>query len=141
MSHSRFRLARWLTTAAFVLVLPAMSHAQNTCDVVVALDEPGPLSVIGYGLGYSGAGGSFMGTGFAPACTKLYTGFEHDIYDDDAGRLSDFVAAQPGIGAPQGLISCVFALDGAFPCPPPSAFVVTNADFPPIAPNPFPDLT
>jgi cysteine-rich repeat protein len=125
---------------AFVLALACPARAQDTCDVAVALADPGPLSIIAYALDYSGAGGSFIGSGFTPACTKLITGFENTIWDDDVSKLSDFVASQPGLSAPQGLISCIFVPAGGFPCPPASAFVVTDQDFPSFELVNFEDL-
>jgi cysteine-rich repeat protein len=123
-----------LVSIAFVFALAGPTQAQNTCDVEIALADPGPVSVLAYGVDYSGAGGSFMGTGFYPACTRLVTAFENTIYDDDAGLLSNFVASQTGVSAPEELISCVFALDAGFPCPPSSAFTVTDASFPATGP-------
>ncbi|MCC6766287.1 MAG: hypothetical protein IT293_16630 [Deltaproteobacteria bacterium] len=135
--------ARFVKVVAAAIALAigfaARVHAQDTCDVQIALADPGPLPLIAYGLDYSGAGGSFIGLGFTPVCTKL-AAFENTIWDDDAGKLSNFVASQTGLSAPQVLISCVFALDGGFPCPPPSAFTVTDQDFPPFELTEFEDL-
>ena len=126
------RLSRWLLILGFVLVLPSGSRAQDTCDVVVALDEAGPLPLLGYGLDYTSAAGSFVGRSLTPVCTRLFVGDLNFIFDDDVGRLSNFIADQTGPAAPQALLSCVFALDGGFPCPAPSAFVVTTPVFPPF---------
>jgi cysteine-rich repeat protein len=133
---------RWpsVVAIAFVLTLAWPARAQDTCDVTVALADPGPLSLIAYGLDYSGAGGSFTGSALTPTCTKLITGTENTLYDDDAGMLSNFVASQSGVSAPQGLISCVFVPAGGFPCPPASAFVVTDQAFPPFELVTFEDL-
>src|SRR5690242_19292260 len=90
-----------LAAIALVLALVPCARAQDTCDVVVALAEPGPLSVLAYGLDYSGAGGSIVGTALTPRCTKLFTGNENTLYDDGS-VLSDFVASQSGVSAPQG---------------------------------------
>ncbi len=128
-----------IAAIAFVLALAGPARALDTCDVTIALADPGPLSILAYGLDYSGAGGSFVGLGFTPVCAELVTGDENTIYDDGS-VLSNFVAAQPGVSAPQGLISCVLALDAGFPCPPASAFVVTDQAFPPLELFTFEDL-
>ncbi len=139
---SRKGTTLWSSVAsiAFVLALACPARAQDTCDVVVALADPGPLSVLAYALDYSGAGGSFIGSAFTPTCTKLITGMENTIYDDDVSMLSNFVASQSGVSAPQGLISCIFVPTGGFPCPPSSAFVVTDQAFPPFELIDFEDL-
>jgi len=135
----RSTLWSFVPAMAFALAFAAPVHAQDTCDVQIALADPGPLQIIAYGLDYSGAGGSFIGLGFTPVCTKL-AAFENTIWDDDAGKFSHFVASQTGVSAPQVLISCVFALAGGFPCPPPSAFTVTDQDFPTFELTEFEDL-
>jgi cysteine-rich repeat protein len=127
-----------LLVLATLLAAPLGAVAQDTCDVVIALDEAAAQPIAAYGIDYSSAGGTFVGSGFQPACTRLFPGFENTIFDDDVGLLSNFVASLTGIPATQALISCVLALDGGFPCPAPSAFVVTAANFPPIAPAPEP---
>jgi cysteine-rich repeat protein len=126
------RPLRWLLLLAVLLAFPAGTRAQDTCDVVVALADPGPLPLLAYGIDYSAAGGSFVGRALTPVCTELFPAFENTVFDDDVGMLSDFIASHSGAEAPQALLSCVFALDGGFPCPDPTAFVVTAPAFPPF---------
>jgi cysteine-rich repeat protein len=126
------RPSRWLLLLVVLLACPVAGRAQDTCDVVVALAEPGPLPLLAYGLDYHGAGGSIVGRALTPVCTELFPGFENTVFDDDVGMLSNFIASHVGVEAPQGLLSCVFALDAGFPCPDPSAFVLTAPAFPPF---------
>src|SRR5205085_10440000 len=82
--------------------------------------------------------------GQTPACTALSAQF-NGIFDDDAGLLSNFAASLSSFVVGQPLVSCVFALDAGFPCPAPSAFVVTDEAFPPlngiVFDDMFPNLT
>lgn len=125
------RLSWFALLPVLVLAAPSIGRAQDTCDVLVTLAEdvnaPG---IVAYGLDYGSAGGGFVGSGFAPACTALSAEW-NGIHDDDAGLFSSFSASLGGLLTNQALVSCVFALDGGFPCPPPSAFVVTEEAFPP----------
>lgn len=113
-------------------------RAQSTCDLTIALDEPGPIDVMAYGIDYSGAGGTVMGSGLTAVCTNMATPtgvglFENTFYDDDASQiLSNFVADEGGVTGPTPLTSCVFAFDGPFPCPDATAFVVRRHAFPPL---------
>jgi cysteine-rich repeat protein len=116
--------------------------AQDTCDVTIQLDDPGPLSAFWFGLDYSGAGGDIVGDSSSPnfgpswgtvplACTPTPSD-EFTAVDDNAGTVSMFFAAPlstPFVG-PLSLVTCVLALDAGFPCPAPSAFSIVPQQFP-----------
>jgi cysteine-rich repeat protein len=127
-------------TLAIVVAVPSLGRAQDTCDVLVSLNEEVPApGAVAYGLDYGAAGGSIVGSGSAPVCVAFSAQF-NGIFDDDAGLFSNFAASLSGLVAGQPLISCVFALDTGFPCPAPSAFVVTDQAFPPADGIAFEDL-
>ena len=130
-THRARRLT--LPTLFTALLLATSALAQDTCDVVVTLEDAGPFDVFAYSFDYSGAGGEIIGSGLTPACTEL-AGEYSDLYDDDTAQvLSHFVADQAGVGGPQAILSCVLALESGFPCPAASAFTVGDHAFPPLS--------
>ena len=134
--------------AALVLALvlsASMAAAQDTCDVVFQLDDPGPVFGFAFGAGYSAAGGNFVGSGFSGelddrigppvACTLLPVElqpaepFDPLFYDDETGTLSQFITSDAGLSGPLAVSSCVFALDSGFPCPDPANFTIVEHGF------------
>jgi cysteine-rich repeat protein len=143
--------SRRLAIAAAIVFLTSTANAQDTCDVLVQLDEPGPLGIATFGIEYSGAGGDFFGDssipGFGPswgttalACTSLVAVDEVTLIDDNIDTLSMFFAEFGGLPpGPVPLASCVFTLDSGFPCPGESEFTIVDASFPDDPfPPPFP---
>ena len=140
--------------AALVLALvlsASMAAAQDTCDVVFQLDDPGPVFGFAFGVDYSAAGGNFVGSGWSGdldvrsgppvACTLLPVelqsagSFTSLFYDDETGTLSQFITTRfttsdAGLSGPLALSSCVFALDSGFPCPNPASFTIVEHGFP-----------
>lgn len=139
--------ARRFVIAAAIVVLASTAVAQDTCDVLVQLDEPGPLSIATFGIDYSATAGDFVGDSSIPGagpswgtvplrCTSLVVVQEATMLDDNAGTLTMFFASMNNVLAgPVSLATCVFALDSGFPCPDPSDFTIVDASFPD---DPFP---
>lgn len=141
MAHAR----RVVIAASMAFLAATAAVAQDACDVVVQLDEPGPFGIATFGIDYSAAGGGFFGDsslpGFGPSwgtvplmCTPLVTAptiNEATLIDDNAGTLSMFFASIDSLlSGPQQLASCVFVLDSGFPCPDASDFAIVDASLP-----------
>lgn len=140
------RLTSCLVAAALAattgLLAPSAARAQDNCDVVLQLDEPGPLESFTLAVDYSAAGGDFVGDSTIPnfgpswgteqlACTALTSVQELTAIDDNAGLLSMFLGASTDpFAGPVQIVSCIFALDSGFPCPAPGDFSIVQENFP-----------
>jgi cysteine-rich repeat protein len=120
------------------------AHALDTCDVDFYLDDAGPFSLVAFSVDYAAAGGDFVGDssypGFGPswgtellACTSFVGAVnETTLLDDNGADLLSVLLfdVDGGIAGASTILSCVLALDSGFPCPPPSAFTITDPVFP-----------
>ncbi len=140
------RLTSCLMAAALAattgLLAPSAARAQDNCDVVLQLEEPGPLESFALAVGYPAAAGDFVGDSTIPnfgpawgteqlACTTLISVQELTAIDDNVGLLSMFLGASTDpFAGPVQIVSCIFALDSGFPCPTPGDFSIVQENFP-----------
>jgi hypothetical protein len=136
-----YRITSLAALLSVSLLRPAI--AQDSCDVVVHLDDTQAVSIVAFGVDYSAAGGDFIGDSSLPslggswgseplACTALIAGLnEATLIDDNAGLLSAFLFRNSGgITGPADVLSCVFLTEPGFPCPDATDFAIANASFP-----------
>ena len=101
---SRKGTTPWSSVAsiAFVLALACPARAQDTCDVAVALADPGPLSILAYALDYPEPGARSS----ARRSRRLHEA-DHRNRRTPSGTTTSassrtFVASQPGRQRPAG---------------------------------------
>ena len=118
-----FRLSCLALTVGLMLTAPGISRSQDTCDVLVTLNEDLPAPALAAYGARTTQRPADRSSGPALRLSAWRTRRNgNTIFDDDAGLFSNFVASLTDIGTGEPLISCVFALSAGFPCPrrPPS---------------------
>jgi cysteine-rich repeat protein len=125
-------LRRFKHSAAFVLAALAAcaspATAAQQCQVTFRVDGAELLGGLELRVDYSGAGGTFNGTGGDVKCTGLAPASTQAARDDDAGaELNLGLISGPGFFLPQNIWRCDFTASGAAPAADDFAFTVDEA--------------